>query len=151
MQTDTDLLQDMDTDLISGLLSGNQHFLKFVPQSPDLIGCKKRLKNIVVCVTFQNFVFSWECWYGQRPHTVPGVHGVRCHGTSLSPGTRSKGADNIRLEYRFFYLKPSPRQKSIVVKLVYKVLRGPRSKHTTLLPFPPLSPSFGSAPSMFCF
>ena len=45
----------------------------------------------------------------------------------------------------------SPGQKSIIVKLVYKVVRGPRSKHTTLLPFPPLSSSFGSALSMFCF
>ena len=40
----------------------------------------------------------------------------------------------------------SPGQNSIVVKLVYKVVRGPRSKHTTLLPFTPLSPSFGSDP-----
>ena len=46
---------------------------------------------------------------------------------------------------------PSPRQKSIVVKLVYKVVRGPRSKHTTLLPFSPLSPSFGSVLGLFCF
>ena len=44
-----------------------------------------------------------------------------------------------------------PGQKLVVVKLVYKVVRGPRSKQTTLLPFPHLSPSFGLAPSMFCF
>ena len=39
-----------------------------------------------------------------------------------------------------------PGQKSILVKLAYKVVRGPRSKHATLLPFPLLSASYGLAP-----
>ena len=61
----------------------------------------------------------------------------------------SKMHNISRLEFSKVF--SSPGQKSIVVKLVYKVVRGPRSKHTTLLPFTPLSPSFGSAPSVFCF
>ena len=36
MQIDTDLLQDIYTDLISGLLSGCKLFLNFAPQLPDL-------------------------------------------------------------------------------------------------------------------
>ena len=45
----------------------------------------------------------------------------------------------------------SPGQNSIVVKLVYKVVRGPRSKHTTLLPFTPLCVLLLKDQTYFCF